>query len=257
MNTHFFELELQLKHPMKDSPLGLLGMLALAAAIVIVGFLGANAVRESRADSDITVTGSAKRTIKSDLVQWKGSVTAESSSLQEAVQQLKTNVSKFRGFVTQNGAGVKLELAPINSENLTYEETRPDDSKRQIPGWRVRQTFEVSSDEVDDVTVLAGKTSEAMLSGGTPFDASLAYLYTKLADLRIQMLEDATSDAKKRAEIIAKGAGVGIGAPRSARVGVFQITAKNTPSVDDYGAFDTSSIEKDITAVVSVNFALR
>ncbi len=232
-------------------------MLGLAAAIVIGAFLASNAIKESRADSDITVTGSARKAIRSDLVQWKGSVSAESSSLQTAVAELKKNTERLKQFIAANGNGVKLELAPISSEPLTYERTNTDGSKQTIPGWRVRQRVEVSSDQVDAVTALAGKTAENMLANGVPFEAELSYLYTKLADLRIEMLEAATADAKNRALTIAKGAGVSIGAPRNARVGVFQITPKNSPGVDDYGAFDTTSIEKEITSVVSVAFALN
>ncbi len=232
-------------------------MVALAASIVVGAFLASNAIKESRADSDITVTGSARKAIRSDLVQWKGSITAESSSLQQATTELKANVAKFKNFVSSNNSSVKLALAPISSESLTYERTNTDGSKQTIPGWRVRQKVEISSDDVDGVTTLAGKTSEAMLSGGVPFEAELSYLYTKLADLRIEMLKAATEDAKNRGDTIAKGAGVSIGAPRNARVGVFQITPKNAPSVDDYGAFDTTSIEKEITAVVSVAFQLK
>jgi uncharacterized protein len=242
---------------MQNSLGNFLGMLALAAAIVIGALFASNSIKESRADSDITVTGSARKAITSDLVQWKGSIAAESSNLQNATAELKKNVERLRQFVASNGNGVKLELAPISSEALTYERTNADGSRQTIPGYRVRQRLQVESNDVQAVTTLAGKTAENMLSNGIPFEAELSYLYTKLADLRIEMLEEATSDAKKRAEVIAKGAGVGIGAPRNARVGVFQITPKNNPTVDDYGAFDTSSIEKEITAVVSVAFALK
>ncbi len=232
-------------------------MLGLSVAIVVGAFLASNAIKESRSDSDITVTGSARKAITSDLVQWKGSVTAESANLQSAVADLKKNVGRLKAFVASNGTGIKLELAPISSEPLTYERTNTDGSRTTIPAWRVRQRIEVSSDQVQEVTTLAAKTAENLLANGVPFEAELSYLYTKLADLRIEMLEAATTDAKNRAVTIAKGAGVGIGAPRNARVGVFQITAKNSPSVDDYGAYDVSSIEKEITAVVSVAFALK
>jgi uncharacterized protein len=234
-----------------------LGMLALAAALVIGAFVASSSIKDSRADSDITVTGSHREAITSDLVQWKGSLVAEGSNLQQATADLKKNVERLKAFVAANSSNVTLELAPIGSESLTYERTNADGSRQTIPAYRVRQRVQVESSQVQEVTALAGKTAENMLSNGIPFEAELSYLYTKLADLRIAMLEKATADAKKRAEVIAKGAGVGIGAPRNARVGVFQITPKNNPSIDDYGTFDTSSIEKEITAVVSVAFALK
>ena len=43
---------------------------------------------------------------------------------------------------------------------------------------------------------------------------------------------------------------------RSVRMGVFQITPRHSTEVSDYGINDTSSLEKDITAVVRVTFAV-
>ncbi len=239
-----------------SSPFTFLGMLALALAIVFTGWLASSAIRETRNDQDITVTGSAKKAIVSDLVQWKGALTAESTNLAQAVSSLKASLTKFNAFVAQNGK-VTVNLAPLSSEPLSYTQTNADGSSRSIPGFRVRQSFQVESPDVTATTTLAGKTAEAMLGGGVPYEANLSYLYTKIAELRLEMLEAATADAKSRGETIAKGAGVVIGAARNARVGVFQITAKNTAEVDDYGAFDTSSIDKEITSVVSVTFALK
>ena len=68
----------------------------------------------------------------------------------------------------------------------------------------------------------------------------------KLADLKLQMLAEASQDAKSRAETITKSAGAKLGDLKSANMGVFQITKPNS-SEEDYtwgGAFNTSSKEK-------------
>jgi hypothetical protein len=70
------------------------------------------------------------------------------------------------------------------------------------------------------------------------------------------MLSEATQDARARADAIARSAGGEIGAVRSVRMGVFQITPRHSTEVSDYGINDTSSLEKDITAVVRVTFAV-
>jgi hypothetical protein len=44
---------------------------------------------------------------------------------------------------------------------------------------------------------------------------------------------------------------------RDAKTGVFQITSRNSTDVSDWGIYDTSSIDKDITAVVSVTFGIE
>ena len=71
------------------------------------------------------------------------------------------------------------------------------------------------------------------------------------------MVAEATKDAKARAEAIASSTGNKVGAVRSAKTGVFQITSRNSTDVSDYGIYDTSSLEKDITAVVSVQFGME
>ncbi len=82
------------------------------------------------------------------------------------------------------------------------------------------------------------------------------YHYTKIAELKKEMLAEAAKDAKQRAEQIASSTGSSIGTVRSARMGVMQITPADSNDVSDSGMNDTSSLEKDITAVVNVSFAV-
>jgi hypothetical protein len=64
-------------------------------------------------------------------------------------------------------------------------------------------------------------------------------------------------NAEERTETIVEGIGGDLGAVRSARLGAYQVTPRNSTEVSDYGINDTSSREKDVTAVVSVTFAVR
>ncbi len=83
------------------------------------------------------------------------------------------------------------------------------------------------------------------------------YLYTKLGDLKIEMLAEATKDATARARQIADNSGAKLGAVREARMGVMQINPAHSTEVSDSGNNDTTSLEKEITAVVSAKFELR
>ena len=83
------------------------------------------------------------------------------------------------------------------------------------------------------------------------------YVYTKLADLRPKLLEDATKDAVGRAKVLVDATGGKLGGLRDVNVGVFQITAPNSTEVSDYGVYDISTRAKDVTAVVNVTLALE
>ena len=55
-----------------------------------------------------------------------------------------------------------------------------------------------------------------------------SYFYSKLADVKHQMIADATKDAKQRAEKIAENAGSSLGKLKKATMGITQITAPNS-----------------------------
>ena len=71
------------------------------------------------------------------------------------------------------------------------------------------------------------------------------------------MLAKATKDARIRAEAIAREAGSNVGAVKRVNTGVFQITVPNSTRVSSWGSYDTSTINKDITAVMGVTFGVK
>ncbi|MBP6949164.1 MAG: SIMPL domain-containing protein, partial [Candidatus Pacebacteria bacterium] len=86
---------------------------------------------------------------------------------------------------------------------------------------------------------------------------SVDFFYTKLADLRVDLLSMASKNAKERADAIAKSTGDSIGGVKDASQGVFQVTQKNSTDVSDYGSYDTSTIEKKVTAIVRASFEVK
>ena len=70
-------------------------------------------------------------------------------------------------------------------------------------------------------------------------------------------LAAATTDARRRADILVRGLGGSLGGMRSSSLGVFQITPRNSTDVSDYGINDTSTRDKQVTAVVSATFDVK
>ena len=82
------------------------------------------------------------------------------------------------------------------------------------------------------------------------------YVYTKLPSLRPQLIRAAIRDAQLRARVLVDATGAELGKVRGVTVGVFQVTSPNSTEVEDYGAYETSTLRKDVTGVVNVTFAL-
>jgi len=235
----------------------LLGLALLALGIVLAAFIGADAARDvKRANDAITVTGSARRSIRADFVIWRGSVSSQQPSLPEAYQEVTRYGGRVRAFLrTQGVPDSGITVRPL--ETYTVPEIAPNGRETgRTSGYRLTQTFEVRSRDVAATTRLSQQVG-LLINEGVPITAQPPeYLYTRLADIRAQMLGEATKDARTRAAAIAGSVGSQVGGVRSAQMGVFQITPRYSTEVSDYGINDVSSVDKDITAVVRVTFAI-
>ena len=81
------------------------------------------------------------------------------------------------------------------------------------------------------------------------------YYYTRLADLKIEMISKATEDARIRAEKIADNSGGRLGELQSAKMGVFQITGQNSDETYSWGgAYNTSSKNKTASITMRLEY---
>lgn len=231
---------------------------ALAIGLVLSSIIFGWFFASSRQGDDaITVTGSAKRRIKSDLVVWSAGVSYQASQLGDAYRELSASIPKIKQYLISKGvAEAQMTVSAISSSTLHGR----DDNGREtseITGYSLRQDISVRSNEVDKIAQIARESTELINQGILLESRSPEYYYTEIGDLKIEMLGEAAKDAKTRAERIAASTGNSIGSVRSARMGVLQITAADSTEVSDYGIFDTSTIDKDMTAVVTVSFAVN
>ena len=97
-----------------------------------------------------------------------------------------------------------------------------------------------------------------LIESGVEFESELPeYYYTKLDEVKLDLIEKATANAKERIDIMSAGSGAKAGKLLSATLGVFQITAKNSGS-ESYsydGYLDTSSRYKTANITVRLNYA--
>ena len=131
-----------------------------------------------------------------------------------------------------------------------------DENGNRITRYRLTRSFEIRSSRVAAIATVAERSS-SLLAQGVPLAADPPqYVYTKLPGLRPRLLAAATRDAQSRARVLVAASGAKLGKLRGVNVGVFQISSPNSTDVSDYGVYDTTTLRKDVTAVVNVTFAL-
>ena len=232
---------------------GILALGLIISSIIVIS--GISNIKTKQ--NIITITGSAKQQIKSDIVVWSGTYSVQSPELSSAYNLLKADTDKVRNYLKDKGIEVKDMVFTSINTIPNYALLPNGQMSSTIQSYRLMQTVEVTSNNVDKITGISRVATE-LINFGIEFQSNPpAYYYTKIADLKIGMLSLATKDAMNRAEKIADSTGSKIGKLRSAKMGVFQITPPYSTAVSDSGIYDTTSIDKEITAVMSCDFEIK
>lgn len=241
--------------------LGVLAGLFLAAGLVLSTLLLTRTWLKVADAESITVTGSARRDVQSDLVVWRGTMTVESGTLLAAQALLAQQESVVRGFLSAQGV-TNTHFHPIAIQRVQVRPAKPapgDDGDPALPDprFRLSRTVEVRSGEIDRVLAMDAQAPQ-LVNQGIEFAAgSPEFIWTKAGEAKIEMLADASRDARARAEQIVSQGGRRISRMRSARMGVFQITPLYSTHNSWDGMNDTTSREKTVTAVVNATYALE
>jgi hypothetical protein len=245
--------------------------LATTATIVAMGFavslitstlVAARAYR-SRGDQaaqrecTITVKGSTRRSIRSDQAVWRIQVRGEKELLPEAFAELERGMQSVHTFLEQRGfAPEQSHLGSIDTTTHFLRDAKGAET-RQVASYSLSRTCFVQTADVDRVMRAAGEVTALIQDGVQVISEAPEFYYSDLAALKIELMGAASRDARARADEIARNAGGDVAEVRSAHMGVLQITQPNSTSVSDYGIYDTSTIAKDVQAVVTVTFRMR
>lgn len=233
-----------------------------AIAIIISAYLlGNSIINRNKVDGSIAVTGLGKADFTSDLIVWEGSFSKESYNLQEAYQDLEKSKEVITNYLLSKG--ITTEELVFNAVT-SHKNTRSKYSENgkyigdEFLGYILTQRLQIESNDVEKVEKVSREITELLNKGIEFYSQSPRYYYTKLADLKIEMISKATEDARIRAEKIAENSGSGLGNLISAKMGIFQITGQN--SNEDYswgGTYNTSSKEKTASITMKLNYKIK
>jgi hypothetical protein len=236
-----------------------------ALALVTSTFISATAFVfvKTRDTRSIDVTGSAKRRITSDLIEWSAELKTENTDRVAAVRQLKDHVEKTKKYLLGKGiTEAELRVSSTTAEekfDSRVEGHGEDRVERSVPiGWRTVQTITVRSPDVNKVEKVSREVTDLLEQGVELTSFAPEYHYTKLADLKIEMLAEASKDARTRADqMVAAAGGAGIGKLLRADMGVINVNPANSTNTTWQGNNDTTSLDKDILTIVHITFALQ
>ena len=230
-------------------------------AIIVAAYLLGDAFVNRNAKSKVlSITGLGETDFTSDLIVWEGSFQKENENLKVAYAALAEDKKAVHDYLVSKG---------INAENIVFNAVNTGENTRakysndgryigqEFLGYVLSQSIKIESTDVEKVERVSREVTELLNKGVQFYSQSPRYYYTKLADLKIELIKKATEDARSRAEMIASNSGADLGELSNANMGIFQITGQN--SNEEYswgGTFNTSDKNKTARITVKLEYEI-
>jgi hypothetical protein len=230
----------------------------IVSAVIIALALGVGLTQvgtgfATRAGNGITVTGSAKTSAVADNAVWTLSVSLSSPTVGAAVKKVDSDVAALSSYLTQGGiAADALTLGAVST--YANEEYVNGNSTGRILSYRASRDVTVRTKDVQLVSKLSQGIGTLLETGINVNNYGPQYYISNLPELRPELMSEAMKDAKLRAESLTKAVGGSLGSLANVKAGPIQITTPDSTMTADYGAYDTSTINKTVSATVSVTF---
>lgn len=234
----------------------------IAISIIITAVIIAGAYKSKfNKQVTISVTGLAEKSFTSDLIVWRGEYQRKSLDLKNAYSLIKNDEANVREYLKSNridDSDIVFSAISIEKEFETIRNEQGKEIKEEFTGYKLTQTVTVESKNINQVEIVSREVTKLIESGIEISSLEPSYFYTKLSELKIDLLAKASADAKRRAETIAINSGGALGKILKADMGVFQITAPNSNEDFSYGgAFNTSSKNKKASITIRINFSIK
>jgi uncharacterized protein len=224
--------------------------ISLIAGLSLLGFLlGSYAVTVKEYERTVTVRGLAEQEHHADVVIWPIQFTLAGNELEALYTEIDESTAKIRSFLGQNGLGPEsVTLSPpaiIDRLAQGY-----GDSSQVEFRYGATQTLTVYSNDIVGVRSVMGSMSELGREGivfsGSEYHLQPEYLFSRLNDIKPEMIEVATKEARSAAQKFAADSQSSLGKIRNASQGQFSISDRdrNNPHI------------KKVRVVVTVEYYL-
>ncbi len=213
--------------------LGICIFLGLAA----LGYLiGDAAIEYKQFERTVTVKGLSEREYNADIVIWPIQFTAASNELETLYNSIDDSTAKIKAFLVRNG---------VKADEITFASPAITDKSAQQYGnnnnaefrYTAAQTVTVYSRNIDGVRKVMGSLSQLGKQGivftGGNYQSQTEYIFTRLNEVKPEMIEEATRKAREVAEKFASDSDSELGKIKRASQGQFSIEARdnNNPHI--------------------------
>ena len=209
---------------------GVLGICIFLGLVAFGYILSNTAIKYKEYERTVTVKGLSERELKADIVIWPIRFTAASNDLAKLYEAIESNTSEINKLLTSKGIPVK-EIS-VGSPSITDKLAQQYGTNQKAEfRYTAFQTVTVYSKRVGPVRELMSSLSELGKKGivfsGVNYQEKTEYIFTKLNEIKPEMIEEATKKAREVAQRFATDSQSKLGKIKRATQGQFSIKPRD------------------------------
>ncbi len=228
----------------------------LALGVAAAGYLAGQALIKSRLGFRVvTVKGLSEREVKANLGFWPIRFVATGASLEAARQSLETSQASVKSYLAAKG----FAPADYQVQNIQVEDRFAGYNAQQVPQelrFVLTEDMLVRSAEVQKLADASRSVGDLIKSGvvfsSDAYNAGPSFVFTNIADLKGEMLTEATKRAREAAEKFAVELGAKVGDIQSANQGIVEVN----PAVEIPNDRPEKQIDKKVRVVTTISYFL-
>lgn len=228
----------------------------ICITLIISSLIFGNSIIEALKDKDkVRVIGSSSLEYASDIMKWQ--ITLGTISNEQTLRQtnviLSQNIEKIKELI-KSKPKLKCEIS-INSP-FSYPLY---DQSGQIKQYNIEQQMSIIVRDSSMFSLVEDQFNKEILNDPKLLirNSQFQYYISKLAEVKHNIISEATKDAEKRANEVAKSSGRKVKKLLNAKVGIFQITEPFSTDIQSYGIYNTNTKMKQISVTVTSEFEIR
>lgn len=239
------------------------------AAIALIASFGINALLIGRSlqrfkseDRSVSVKGFSEREVKADLAVWVIQTRTANNEVMEGSNAIEAAKNKVIAFLRQNQ--IKDEEIIVEGINVTDKKAQQYDNFQQANAFRylITQNFQIRSNNVDQIQKVSRMTGELLQVGvflsASDYGTPLQFYFTKLNDIKPEMITEATQNARKAAQQFASENDSKLGQLKKANQGLFTIVDRTASLSGGEGGYasGTNDLFKKVRVVISAEYSI-
>lgn len=238
----------------QDNRSVLLGAVAIfALGLTTSGYVLGDGLRRAKmAERSVTVRGVSERDVTANLATWSINFSHKGTDLGTVQQSVEAQARAVRAFLQRAG----FKPGEVTDSDISLSRESDPDDVTAPDRLIVRRTIQLRSNDVMRVRRAFAEQAELLRAGVEMSGSDVSYVFTKLNDLKPEMIAEANQNARRSAEQFAHDSGASVGAIKTASQGYFSVGPRDGEQCEDCGSSGSTSPYQKVRVVTTIDYDL-